>query len=226
PLFSADGKQLLVGFRDSSRSPRDPAVRVQVWDCGTNKLLTQSAGGMGHLFFQDTRPLALLDGETLALQDVSRDQMLEVHPLLSPSPCKNYQLFAKFAFSSDGRLCVEAGLAGQLAVWEIAGPKRTLRAVIPRRRPASFDGQDLRAVSRDGWKTAAFDGRDHLAVWDTRWGKEMGRLKLEGRPELFVFAPGDQELWLVYLGRQARSWRFGETETRVLCRLETDDRLE
>src|SRR5262249_23485512 len=32
PLFSADGKQLLVGFRDSSRSPRDPAVRVQVWD--------------------------------------------------------------------------------------------------------------------------------------------------------------------------------------------------
>src|SRR5262249_61939067 len=107
-----------------------------------------------------------------------------------------------------------------------AGAERRLRCVIARHRPDSFADQDLRAFSRDGSKLAAFDGAAHLKVWDTRTGEELGRLKLDVRPELFAFAGNDQELRLVYLGREVRSWRSGADATRLWCKLETNPQLE
>jgi WD40 repeat protein len=223
PLFSPDGKYLLVPFRVAAE---DGPAQAQVWDCQQGKpVCPPRTGGSGHFFFQDQQPVTLLDEASLAFKDLLQDRPQRVMPR-ARSPHHNYQVFSKFAFSPDGRLCAETGINGDIALWECAGPERSQRPLIRRRRPASFNGQDLLAFSPDGTKITAFDGPDHLAVWDTRTGKELGRVKLEGRPDLFAFAESGRELLLAYLGRRVQTWRFEGEEVRLQCRLETEDGLE
>jgi WD40 repeat protein len=224
PVFSPDGSRLLAGrrIRGSAR------VVSQAWDVArASPHGPERVGGTGHLFFQASRPATLHDAKTLAVQDLAMDKVRVVDPRQPPPAfLEHYQEFGRFCTSPAGRLAAEAGANGEIAIWPLDGPDRTLQAVLKRRRPPSFGRQDRMAFSRDGTRLAAFDGADHLAVWDTRTGKEpLARLKLASRPELFAFS-GEGELLLVNLGRGVQVWRPGPDAPRPLCTLDTDDRLE
>jgi WD40 repeat protein len=143
----------------------------------------------------------------------------------SASPHANYQLFRKFRFSEDGRLCAETGLTGDMAIWGMEGAERVLRCVISRHRPESFGDQDLCAFSADGTKIAAFDNTDLLKIWDTLSGKTIGQMTVSSRPELFAFAP-DNQLWLVHLAKEIRTWRPGEDQSQLLTKLSSTEELE
>jgi serine/threonine protein kinase/WD40 repeat protein len=223
PRFSPDGSRLLLGFRDAARNP---AVVVQSWDVRRGELGSERAGGTGHFYFQDSVPMALMGGPTLAVRDLDRDQLVPASPPAAPSPAANYDRFAKFFFSDDGRLCAESGLSGDIAVWNVGGPERTLRCVIARHRPESFEGQDLRAFSPDGARIAAYDGTKFLKVWDTQTGAEIGRLPLDSRPELFAFDLAGKEILLIYLGRDVRAWRPENQAVHFVCPLQGDAGIE
>src|SRR5262249_17767838 len=155
-------------------SPDVPA-RARVWD-GDGRLLYERGAGAGRLFFRDGKPLALTSPDTLAVKDLERGQLLDTVAPAGPPPLTNQRHPGRFAFSDDGRLCAESGMWGEIALWELTAPQRTLRAVVRRDggRGRNRSGQDLKAFSPDGSQLAAFDGPDLLKVWDTRDGKEVG----------------------------------------------------
>jgi WD40 repeat protein/predicted Ser/Thr protein kinase len=224
PLFSPDGKYLLVGRRGSAaNSP----VEITLLDAANGRVVEKySVPSAERLFFRDQRPMALVvSSETLAVRDLRKDDIPRSEFPTPPRPMTEYYFPSRFTFSANGQLCAETGMKGEIALWNF--PQK-MRPLIGREsgRPGSPSGRDLKVFSRDGSKIAAFDGTFHLKVWDTAQGKKLGQLALETRPELFAFGADDQELLLVKLGRNVQSWRPGEKTVRLLCGLETDSNLE
>jgi WD40 repeat protein len=223
PQFGPNG-DLILGLRTWGSG----AVKAKVWNTETGALLHESDAGAGRIFLQGDRPLVLSSAEELAVRELPFDRQ---PPQPQPGPSAAYPengSLEKYALSDDGRLCAESGLHGEIAIWDLSRAMPSVRATITRsaRQPGSRYGQDLKAFSRDGSMIAAFDGRAVLAVWDTKTGKELGRLELSRRPELFAFDAGDRRLLLVYLGQRADVWRPGEHEASLLCALPSDPALE
>jgi WD40 repeat protein len=220
--FSPDGKQLLTALQDAP----GPGLRLRTWDVASGRRLHERKGGTGRFFFQGPRALELDDQFLLTVRDLEQDQpmpsILPASP--GPQPFRNYPFPSRFTFSGDGRLAAETGMAGEIAIWDFADPKRKQHAQVKRasRKPGLADGRDPKAFSPDGSRLAAFDGTNRLKVWDTREGKVLGELPLKDRPELFAFDAAGRDLLLVYLGRGLEAWRPGEAGTRRLGPLDAD----
>ncbi len=223
PVYSSDNATLITGSRSNNGTP---SVSTVVSNARTGEALHEREGGTGHFFFRDGEPLSLMDTRALTLRNLRTDELLDSLMPDDQSPATNYDRFAKFAFSDDGRVCAEFGLSGDIVIWDIGGKERKPRCLITRHRPESFADQDLRAFNSDGSKIAAFDSKEFLKVWDTRTGQEIGRLKLLNRPEFFAFDADGERLLVVHLGEEVRIWLPGEKEYKVMTRLTSDSVLD
>lgn len=226
PLFSADGRQLLAALHPGGKQP----LRIMVWEVATSKPTCERthdpADETGRLFFENGRPRSLAFPDTLTVRDLLEDRLVPSDPPSGSPPFRNHGVPARFTFAANGRVCAETGMQGEIAVWDLSTPRRSLRCTLTRSsgRPSSRYGQDLKALSPDGSRLAAWDD-SVLKVWDTSTGRLLDRLVFESRPELFAFTKDGTEVLIVQLGVQVSRWRVGAGHGEVLCSLEFDDRL-
>jgi WD40 repeat protein len=219
PRFDSSGKHLVAGARDG----KGEAV-IQAWDLDRKSVIHEHVGGSGHSFPSSSGSQVLLDASTLATYDLTT-QAENPGTIGTEKTFENYQMFGKFTFSDNGRLCAETGLDGEMAIWELEANRWQRRCIIGRNRPQTFQCQDILVFSPSGGRIAAFDGMRDLAVWNTVTGDELGRLNLSDRPECMAFSD-EQEILLARLGREVRAWRPGAAETEMKVVLGTTAELE
>jgi WD40 repeat protein len=168
-----------------------------------------------HLFFRGNRLLAISGYEaTPTVKDLQEGKVV------GPANQRVFGPYNSFSFSADGMLCAMRGSAGEFAVWDFA--TNAVRTTI-RHSTADTPVSNVPAkyvFSPDGTRLAGQDGK-HFKVWDTRTGKELGRLP--SQPLLAAFAGRADEadrLLLVGSDRRVLSWRPGEPDATPLCTLQ------
>ncbi len=234
--FGPDGKRLLAEVMPPGQ------VRIQARDSETGKLLFERPEGAARLFFRDGRPMSLLHTSTLAVKDLESGRLSD--PVRPAGRFETNQ----YLISGDGTVCVETRMSGQIDVWDLTG--KGLRTTIKRlgrptaRRAAapadvrtsytvhftpvadrgprpdrSYD-RELQALNYDGSRLAARDG-DYLGLWDTRSGKELGRVRCD--PMLFFFAEPratGEKLMAIDIRGRVFTWQPGASQLTPLCTLQ------
>jgi WD40 repeat protein/tetratricopeptide (TPR) repeat protein len=206
--FSPDAEQLTVAFE-----PRAPEYqwKLTVWKSDTGKLVYAKPTYSSTFFFRG-KDILTLNPHTLATTFVKTGKRLEpLRPLAQGGQ--------QFFFSPDGQLCAEAQSDAKIAIWDFAG--KVLRVIIKREgETTSFFrfGKEMMAFNRVGSRFAAFDGA-YLKVWNTRNGKEVGRLPLDWQT-LFFFYEGRgklDQLLLCNATGHIQSWRIGHGVPKPLA---------
>jgi WD40 repeat protein/tRNA A-37 threonylcarbamoyl transferase component Bud32 len=209
--FSPDGKQVVAAQYVGGQDHRN---LFRVRDSATGRLVYERPGpGDTDLFFRDNRLLALSRWPTLTVTDLRDGTVIARRNQGVPGA------YDTFSFSADGMLCAMRGDTREIAVWDFA--TNSLRTTI-RRSTARNPVSDFYVFSPDGARLAGQDD-EHLKVWDTRTGKELGRLPSQPLVAAFADRIGEAgRLLLIDSHRKALSWRPGEPAATPLCTLQAE----